>query len=90
MLGFDSDTDDRRGLVHASALKVQRFGDSLNSHVHFHVLLTDRVFSPDPDDAEKAVFRSAVDLDEDVIHTAADQLTGTAAYWRRRPGYAGR
>jgi hypothetical protein len=41
---------------------VHRFGSYLNSHVHFHVLVTDGVFSAG-DDGE-AVFHPALDLDQ--------------------------
>ena len=40
---------------------VHRFGSYLNSHVHFHVLVTDGVFSAG-DDGE-AVFHPALDLE---------------------------
>jgi hypothetical protein len=40
---------------------VHRFGSYLNSHVHFHVLVTDGVFSSD--DAGGAEFHPATDLD---------------------------
>jgi hypothetical protein len=39
---------------------VHRFGSTLNSHVHFHVLATDGVFSAGDDD--EAVFHPALDL----------------------------
>jgi len=46
---------------------VHRFGSYLNSHVHFHVLVTDGVFSADPDGG--AVFHRALDLD---LHALRD------------------
>lgn len=50
------------------------FGDSLNSHVHFHVIVTDGVFSADPDNPDKVVFHLATELDEAVIRIVRDQL----------------
>ena len=49
---------------------VHRFGSSLVSHVHFHVLVTDGVFSAD--DKGGAVSHPAVDL------------TPAAGRWTRR------
>ena len=40
---------------------VHRFGSYLNSHVHFHILVTDGVFSDDGDGG--AEFHPAVELD---------------------------
>jgi len=42
---------------------VHRFGSYLNSHVHFHVVVTDGVFSAGDDGA--AVFHPACDLEPD-------------------------
>ena len=42
---------------------VHRFGSYLNSHVHYHVLVSDGVFSAGPDG--EAVFHPALDLDGD-------------------------
>jgi hypothetical protein len=39
---------------------VHRFGSYLDSHVHFHVLVSDGVFSADTDGA--AIFHPALDL----------------------------
>ena len=41
---------------------VHRFGSYLNSHVHFHVIVTDGVFSADADDT--AIFHPALHLDQ--------------------------
>ncbi len=61
-----------------AVLFVHRFGDSLNSHVHSgstqHVLVTDGMFSADPDDADRANFHPVVDLGETVIGTVRDRL----------------
>jgi hypothetical protein len=73
----DAPSDARFGAV----LFVHRFGDSLNSHVHFHVIVTDGVFSADPDDPEKAVFHPAVELDEPVVRTVRDQLRRRGLRW---------
>ena len=42
---------------------VHRFGSYLNSHVHFHVVVTDGVFSLGADDT--AVFHPALHFDQD-------------------------
>ncbi len=73
----DAPRDSRFGAV----LFVHRFGDSINSHVHFHVIVTDGVFSADPDDQEKAVFHPAVDLDDTTVRTVRDQLRHRGLRW---------
>jgi len=47
-----------------AVLSVHRFGDALNSHVHFHVMVTDGVFSHDPVDHAQAIFHPAGLVDE--------------------------
>lgn len=64
-----------------AVLFVHRFGDSLNSHVHFHVVVTDGVVSADPDDPERAIFHPAVDVDEEAIRTVRDQLRHRGLRW---------
>jgi hypothetical protein len=50
---------------------VHRFGSCLNSHIHIHVVVTEGVFSEDPDGT--AVFHPVTDLRPD------DLLTGHPA-----------
>ena len=57
---------------------VHRFGSYLNSHVHFHVLVTDGVFSAG-DDGE-AVFHPALDPERAAIAAVQAKLR------RRNPG----
>ena len=40
---------------------VHRFGSYLNSHVHYHILITEGVFNAGPD--ETSLFHPACDLD---------------------------
>jgi len=54
--------DAPRGARFGAVAFVHRFGSYLNSHVHFHVLVTDGVFSAGDDDT--AVFHPAVHLDQ--------------------------
>ncbi len=68
-------------------LFVHRFGDALNSHVHFHVLVTDGVFSADEDDAEAAVFHPATHLDEAAITRVRDQLRHRGLRWLVKHGH---
>jgi hypothetical protein len=64
---------------------VHRFGSYLNSHVHFHVLVTDGVFSGD-DDAE-AVFHPAVDLDPDDFLAVQMKMRHRGLRWLHRHGH---
>jgi len=66
-----------------AVLFAHRFGDSLDSHVHFHVLVTDGVFSGDPADFGPAIFHSAVDLDADAVQKVRDELRHRGLRWRR-------
>jgi hypothetical protein len=73
---------------------VHRFGNYLNSHVHFHVLVTDGVFSGD--DAGGAEFHPATDLDTCDIAAVQAKIRHRGLRWRVRgkrrgdPGRSGR
>ncbi len=64
---------------------VHRFGSYLNSHVHFHVLVTDGVFSPDDDG--RAVFHPAVNLDADDYLAVQVKMRHRGLRWLRRHGH---
>ncbi len=61
---------------------VHRFGSYLNSHVHFHVLVTDGVFSAGDDGA--AIFHSAVDLDQDDHLAVQKKMRRRGLCWLHR------
>ena len=62
-------------------LFVHRFGDALNSHIHFHVLVTDGVFSADPQDPTRAEFHPATTLDAAKVKAVADQMRHRGLRW---------
>ncbi len=64
---------------------VHRFGSYLNSHVHFHVLVTDGVFSADDDGT--AVFHPAVDLDADDFLVVQKKMRHRGLRWLHRHGH---
>ena len=64
---------------------VHRFGSYLNSHVHFHVLVTDGVFSADDDGT--AVFHPAVDLDSDDFLAVQMKMRHRGLRWLHRHGH---
>jgi len=64
---------------------VHRFGSYLNSHVHFHVLVTDGVFSAD--DAGLAVFHPALDLDQDDYLAVQKKMRHRGLRWLHRHGH---
>jgi len=64
---------------------VHRFGSYLNSHVHFHVLVTDGVFSAG-DDGE-AVFHPAVDLEREDIAEVQKKMRQRGLRWLHRHGH---
>lgn len=76
-----------RGARFGAVLFVHRFGDSLNSHVHFHVLVTDGVFSADPAIPAQAIFHPAVDLDDTAIRNVCAGLRRRGLRWLSRHGY---
>jgi hypothetical protein len=64
---------------------VHRFGSYLNSHVHFHVLVTDGVFSAGDDGA--AIFHPAVDLDQDDHLAVQSKIRRRGLRWLHRHGH---
>jgi len=64
---------------------VHRFGSYLNSHAHFHVLVTDGVFSGDDEGA--AVFHPAVDLDADDFLAVQMKMRQRGLRWLHRHGH---
>jgi hypothetical protein len=63
---------------------VHRFGSYLNSHVHFHVLVTDGVFSGDDGGAE---FHPATGLDTDDIVAVQAKIRHRGLRWLHRHGH---
>jgi len=89
----DAPRDSRFGAV----LFVHRFGDSLNSHVHFHVIVTDGVFSADLDAATAADMREwrhgggwSVDASVRVADWDRQALERLVRYCARPPLASGR
>lgn len=64
---------------------VHRFGSYLNSHVHFHVLVTDGVFSGD--DAGGAEFHPATELDAADIAAVQVKIRHRGLRWLHRHGH---
>jgi hypothetical protein len=64
---------------------VHRFGSYLNSHVHFHVLVTDGVFSPADDGT--ADFHPAVSLDSADILAVQAKMRTRGLRWLHRHGH---
>ncbi len=64
---------------------VHRFGSFLNSHVHFHILVTDGVFSADGDGG--AEFHPAVDLTEDDFTSVQTKMRHRGLRWLHRHGH---
>jgi hypothetical protein len=64
---------------------VHRFGSYLNSHVHFHVLVTDGVFSSGADG--EAVFSPALDLDNDDFRAVQTKMRRRGLRWMQRYGH---
>jgi len=64
---------------------VHRFGSYLNSHIHFHVLVTDGVFSSDGDGG--AVFHPALDLDTADFGTVQTKMRKRGLRWLHRHGH---
>ena len=63
---------------------VHRFGSYLNSHVHFHVLVTDGVFSGDGD--EGAEFHPALGLSEEDFAAVQSKMRHRGLRWLQRHG----
>ena len=64
---------------------VHRFGSYLNSHVHFHVLVTDGVFSGD--DEGGAEFHPAIELDTADIAAVQTKIRRRGLRWLHRHGH---
>jgi len=64
---------------------VHRFGGYLNSHVHFHVLVTDGVFSADGDGG--AAFHPAVDLATADFEAVQRKMRKRGLRWLHRHGH---
>ena len=64
---------------------VHRFGSYLNSHVHFHVLVTEGVFSARGDD--EAEFHPAVDLTAEDIAIIQAKMRHRGLRWLHRHGH---
>ena len=64
---------------------VHRFGSYLNSHVHFHVLVTDGVFSAG-DDGE-AIFHPALDLEPKDLEAVQAKMRHRGLRWLHRHGH---
>jgi hypothetical protein len=64
---------------------VHRFGSYLHSHVHFHVLVSDDVFSAGTDGA--AIFHPALDLTQADVAAVQSQMRRRGLRWRQRHGH---
>ncbi len=64
---------------------VHRFGSYLNSHIHFHVIVTEGVFSEDPNGT--AVFHPATDLGPDDLLTVQQKMRQRGLRWLHRHGH---
>jgi hypothetical protein len=64
---------------------VHRFGSYLNSHIHYHVLVTDGVFSTGSDG--RAVFHPAVDLDASDFIAVQQKMRHCGLRWLHRHGH---
>ncbi len=77
----DATSDARFGAV----AFVHRFGSYLNSHVHFHVLVTDGVFSAGDEDT--AVFHPALHLDQNDHLAVQKKMRHRGLHWLHRHGH---
>lgn len=64
---------------------VHRFGSYLNSHVHFHVIVTDGVFSAAGDGT--AVYYPALELDQDDYLSVQTKIRHRGLRWLQRHGH---
>ncbi len=64
---------------------VHRFGSCLNSHVHFHVIVTDGVFGTDADGA--ATFHPALHLDQADYLSVQKKMRRRGLRWLHRHGH---
>jgi hypothetical protein len=73
------------GARYGAVAFVHRFGSYLNSHVHFHVLVTDGVFSADADGG--AVFHPALDLGREDFAAVQAKMRKRGLRWLLRHGH---
>ncbi len=64
---------------------VHRFGGYLNSHVHFHVVVTEGVFSAGPDGAAR--FHRAVELGPGDVGAVQGKMKSRGLRWLHRHGH---
>ncbi|MCP4934342.1 MAG: hypothetical protein GY927_09090 [bacterium] len=64
---------------------VHRFGSYLNPHIHYHVLVTDGVFSAARDN--EAEFHPALNLDDDDFHAGQMKMRKRGLRWLHRHGH---
>ena len=64
---------------------VHRFGGYLNSHIHYHVLITDGVFSAGEDG--EAEFHPALDLDDEDFLAVQNKMRKRGLRWLHRHGH---
>ncbi len=64
---------------------VHRFGSYLNSHIHYHVLVTDGVFAAGSDG--QAEFYPAIDLDEEDFLAVQGKVKTRGLRWLHRHGH---
>jgi hypothetical protein len=67
---------------------VYRFGSFLNSHVHYHVLVTDGVFSPT--DNDDATFHAAIDFTQQDIVDVQSRMRARGLRFLERHGHLDR
>ncbi len=78
----------RRGLADTQCGAVnfvQRFGSSVNFHVHFHVVVLDGVVARDPE--ARVVFHPAAPPTRDELDEIVRRVQKRAEAWLRRHGY---
>ena len=80
----DAPADARFGAV----AFVHRFGSYLNSHVHYHVLVSDGVFGAGTDG--EAVFHPALELDTDDFLAVQKKMRQRGLRWMLRHGHLDR
>ncbi len=73
------------GARYGAVAFVNRFGSYLNSHVHFHVLVTNGVFSAGPEG--EAIFHPALDLERKGIEAVQTKMRHRGLRWLHRHGH---
>jgi len=64
---------------------VHRFGSYINRHIHYHILITDGVFSADQEGG--AVFHPASDLADDDVLAVQTKIRRRGLRWLQRHGH---